>query len=659
MDKKKNRNKGWGFDAHSIDRAVRPEDDFYHFANGGWLSKNKIPLTESRWGSFNILRFNTERQLHALLSSLLKGRPLKSSPAQLVSDFYRSSLDMKRRNALGLTPLEPLRKRIRSISSHKELLECVAYLHRIDISPLWGTYLDQDSKDSSRYLLHLSQGGLGLPEREYYLKSGPEQKRVRDAYRIHIRKLFILSGVPNRAAEEMGKMVLELETKLARTSMRKEDTRDVEKVYNLRTLTRFSSEAPEFDWREYFSLLGIQKLNELVVAQPLFFKNTARLLSSVPLEKWKVYLEWHLLSDAAPLLSEKFVREMFSFYGKTLSGTKKIKPLWRRALSAVNGNLGNALGKLYIKRYFPQEAKQRMDRLVDDLFDAYEKRIHELDWMSPSTKKKAVKKLRSMNRKIGYPLRWKKYAGLDIRPDDYFGNMLRISRFEHRRFLKKLKKPVDRHEWFMSPQTVNAYCHFNLNDIVFPAAILQPPFFSMHGDDGVNYGAIGSVIGHEMTHGFDDQGSKFDHKGNMKSWWTKKDRSSFEKKTKSLIKQFDSFKVAQGISVNGQLTLGENIADLGGLVIAFDAYQERLKKTGRTNIEGFTPEERFFFGFAQAEQELVREEFEKMAALTDPHSPGKYRVNGPLSHHTPFYETFDVEPKDKLYRALGDRVRIW
>lgn len=651
--------KSWGFNTRSMDTSVRPQDDFYHFANGNWIKKNKIPPEESRWGSFITLRYNTERQLKAIVEELLAKKKLKNgSPEQLVSDLYRSALDLKTRNSLGPKPIEPLCKEIQSLSSLPELLHIVARLHRTVSSPLWATYLDQDPRNSNKYLLGLAQGGLGLPDRDYYLLDAPEQKRVREAYVVHIKNLLKLFGKKESEITRDAQIIMRLETALAKVSMTKEDARDVDKTTNRRTVGTWSKEVPQIDWKNYFSLLGAE-VKEINVAQPEFLAKMAKMLKSEPLEDWKIYIEWHLLNDAASLLSQKYIEENFNFYGKVMTGTKKIRAPWRRALSAVNGSVGEALGKLYVKRHFPPAAKKEIDTLVSDLFDAYEDRLRKIDWMSKPTKHKAIRKLRAMNRKIGYPTRFRDYKGLKIRPDDYFGNILRSAMCEHRRAMKRLRKPVDRKEWFMTPQTVNAYCHFNLNEIVFPAAILQPPFFDFTADDAVNYAGIGSVIGHEITHGFDDQGSKFDHRGNLKSWWTTKDRKRFEKKAEILVKQFDVCEVIDGVYANGKLTLGENIADLGGLAIAWDAYQLHLHKTGRKNIDGYTPEERFFFGFAQQEREIARKEFMKMAALTDPHAPHFLRVNGPVSNTEAFYSTFGVKKGDKLYREPNKRAKIW
>ncbi len=393
--------------------------------------------------------------------------------------------------------------------------------------------------------------------------------------------------------------------------------------------------------------------------QPDFFVAAGRMLGDYPFEAWRTYLRTHVIGDFASFLTPELEKENFAFYATALTGTKHMKPLWRRILRVVNGGLNEVFGELYVKEYFPAEAKKKVALIVADLFRAYEERIKHLDWMNPATKRKAVKKLHQMNRKLGYPDKWKSYTGLVIAADDYVGNILRVNEFEHKRAMRRLTKPVDHAEWFMSPQTVNAYCSFGLNDVVFPAAILQHPFFDASADDAFNYGAIGSVIGHEITHGFDDQGCKFDGKGNRKTWWTAADSARFAAKAKRLVTEFNGYEVAPGMSVNGRLTLGENIADLGGISIAYDAYQLRLAETGRNDIDGFTPEQRFFLGYATTEREQERPEFRKTQVLTDPHSPSRFRVNGPLSNLPEFYAAFDVKKGDVLYRAPKDRAKIW
>src|SRR3990167_2733489 len=638
----------WGFDTKNIDKKVRPQDDFYHYANGGWLKKTKIPPEGSRWGSFTILRYRTEKQIKKIVTT---------TRHPLVRGIYRSAIDMKMRNKLDAGPMAPLRLLVRDIKNKNDLLKVIARLHVLGVSAGWGAMVDQDSKDSSKYLLHLWQGGLGLPERDYYLLNKPEQKRVRAAYKQHIKNMLKLTNHKSQTIQKIVNTIMRIETALARASMKKEDARDSEKVYHKLTLAQLQKLCPAVDWRLYFHYTQVAKPYQLIIGQPEFFKTISKMLETIPLEEWKTYLEWHVISDVSSLLSGRFIKENFKSAG-VLTGKKKMRALWPRALGAT-GIVGEALGVEYVKRYFPTASKRTMDALVSDLFDVYESRIKKLDWMSASTKRKAVSKLRAMSRKIGYPKKWEKYNGLAIEADDYFGNILRAAQWHHRKQMRKLRKPVDRAEWHMTPQTVNAYCNFNLNEIVFPAAILQWPFFDPRADAAVNYAGIGSVIGHEMTHGFDDQGSKFDAKGNMKSWWTSADRKRFMQKSKAFVTQANEVEVEPGVHINGQLTLGENMADMGGLVIAYEAYQKHLKKTERKNIAGFSPEERFFLGFAQMEREVARPEVRKLAALTDPHAEASWRINGPLSNFEPFYAAFKIKKGDKLYRPPTSRAQIW
>lgn len=650
--------KSWGFDTAGMDKSVRPQDDFYHYANGNWLKRNTIPPAEVRWGSFNILRHTTEKQLRGILGNLLAARAKPGSPEQLVRDIYISALDFKTRNKLGTTPLAPYLARIAAIHDHKSLLKTIAQLQRAGIHAPWGFGVDQDSKNSERYMLHLYQAGLGMPDRDYYLKDAAEFVRVRTAYTPFVAAMFRHLGYTAPSATAAAATVLKVETALAKISMDKVDRRDAEKTYHkyaVRTLTKL---AP-IHWTAYFKDAGIPRVNDVIVMQPEFLKQSAALLQSIPLAEWKTYLTWQLLEYAGAHLSQKIAVTNFNFFGRTLAGQKQMRAPWRRALAVTNAVVGFALGRIYIDTYFGAEARRKMSILVDDLFAAYEARMTQLDWMSPKTKKLATHKLRAISRKIGYPTKWRSYKGLTIRRDDYFGNLKRAEEHAQRRELAKLKKPIDRTEWHMTPQTVNAYCNFTLNEIVFPAAILQHPFFDAQNDDAVNYGAIGSVIGHELTHAFDDQGSKFDARGNMRSWWTAKDRTAFEKRAAVLVKQYNAFTVADGVPVNGKLTLGENIADLGGAVIAYDALQKHLAKVGRKDIDGFTPEQRFFLGFAQQEQELTRPEYQKMAAINDPHSPARFRINGIVTHVPEFYEAFGVKKGDKMYRHAKDRAKIW
>lgn len=652
--------KGWGFETRDMDTRVRPQDDFYHFVNGRWLKKNAIPANESRWGSFHILRFQTEKKLRALVTKVEKSKNLKvGSPERLVRDFYRSGIDMKQRNAAGLKPLKLWLEKIERIKDVHSLVATLAELEKIGGGGPWGMGIDQDMKNSEKYVIYLHQSGLGMPDRDYYVKSDAESLRVRVAYQKHIEAISVLAGKTLREAKKVREVVMRLETALAHISMTKEDLRDVDKTYHKMNIAALTKLAKHIDWHAFFTISGAGKPKDLIVMQPEFMRAMSAMLVKEPIEDWKMYLSWHLIAGSASYLSEKFEKQNFAFYGTTLSGVKVMKPLWRRVQSVVNGSLSEALGKLYVDAYFGVEAKKKIKMLTEDLFVAYAMRIKNLDWMSATTKKKALVKLSQMNRKFGYPDKWKSYKGLVIRADNYFGNAIRVAAFEHKRAMRRLTKSVDRGEWFMSPQTVNAYCSFGLNDVVFPAAILQPPFFDVSADDAVNYGAMGSVIGHEITHGFDDQGCKFDGKGNRKTWWTAQDSKRFADKAKILVKEFNEYKVAGGLKVNGQLTLGENIADLGGASIAFDAYILRLAQTGRKVIDGFTPEQRFFLSFALFERENRRPESEKTQVLTDPHSPGKFRINGPASNLPEFYGAFGVTKGDKLYRSTSSRAKIW
>lgn len=652
--------KGWGFNTRDIDRKVRPQDDFYQYANGGWLKKNPVPPHESWWGSFLILRYDTEKKLRVLVTKLKATKHLQSgSPERMVRDFYRSGLDMERRNALGLTPLHPLLDRIAQIKDVRSLVLTIAHLEKIGGAGPWGIMVDQDMEDSEKYVLYIHQSGLGMPDRDYYLKENVESLRVRTAYEKHLKAMFVLMGKTETEVKKNRDAIMRIETNIAKISTAKEELRDVDKVYHKMRISALESLTPNIDWTSYFKIVGTGKMREVIVMQPKFLKAVSAMLAKEPLEDWKTYLTWHLIGGAASYLSGKFEKQNFAFYGTTLSGIKVMKPIWRRVLRTVNGGLGEVLGKLYVKEYFSPEAKKKIVAVVDDLFEAYEARIKNLDWMGSTTKRKAIKKLHQMNRKLGYPDKWRSYSGLVVKQNDYFGNVLRATLFEHARTMRRLKKTVDHKEWFMTPQTVNAYHSFGLNDIVFPAAILQSPFFSTDADDAINYGCIGTIIGHEITHGFDDQGCKFDGKGNRTTWWTKKDHTHFTKKAQVLIKEFSAYEVADGLKVNGKLTLGENIADLGGNSIAYDAYKLRLAKTGRKDIDGFTPEQRFFLSFAVSERENHRPEAEKTQVLTDPHSPGKYRINGPASNLPEFYEAFGVKKGDKLYRKPKDRAKIW
>lgn len=642
-----------------VDTSVRPQDDFYAYAVGKWLAKNPVPKTESRWGSFHILRENSKDQLHAIALDVAKNaRAKKGSPEQLVRDFWVSGMDETAREKLGSAPLIPIFKKIDALRNEKDIVPFIAEAHKMGIDALWGAYVGPDDKRSDRNIFHLYQSGISLPDRDYYVKTDADSIRIREAYLKHGTKMFELVGLSKKEAAMAMQIVLQIETSLAEASMTGVERRDVEKQYNKRTVKKLVSEAP-LDWATYLKRLGAGSVRELIVTQPLFMKRASELLQTISLEEWKIYLKWQAIDEFAPFLSKPFLTEHFNFYGKTLSGTKEIQPLWKRTIAVIDASVGDALGKLYVAKHFNADAERKINALVDNLFDTYAARIKTLDWMSAPTKKKALAKLWQINRKLGHTKKWKTYAGLDIKPNDFIGNLSRSHTLALKRMLAKIGKAPDRTEWHMTPPTVNAYYWPNMNEIAFPAGIMQPPFFDPAAPDAINYGAIGSVIGHELTHGFDDQGCQFDGKGNFKNWWTKDDAAKFAKKTKVLVKQYDDFVAVEDMHVNGKLTLGENIADLGGVVIAFEAMQRALKGRKIELVNGFTPEQLFFIGYSFTEATNTRPEALKRQVITDPHSPSPFRVNGPLAHSEEFYKAFDVKSGDKLFRKPSDRVKIW
>lgn len=650
----------YGFSHHDLDTTVRPQDDFFHFAGGGWLKRNQIPKTESSWSRFHKLRHDVLTQCHDILEGLSKKKNLSAgSNAQIVRDFYRSGMDMKTRNRLGLAPVESTLVRIEKIKTHDDLLAFVFTEHKRGNDQLWGHFVGQDDKDNAKYIFHLYQGSLSLPDRDYYLKDDEKTKKTRAAFLRYAAKLLTLSGSIPAEAKRQAAEVLTLETKLARIMMSRTDSRDIKKTYNKMTVAALKKIAPGIPWGDFLKTLGVQKkVHTLIVTQPAYLKKLGTLLQKTPVDVWKTYLRFSAVDDAAPYLSEEYVDLVFSFYGKVLSGSREIKPLWKRVTATLDSAIGEAVGREYVARHFPEEAKVKINEMVDDLREAYRRRIERLEWMSPQTKKRALTKLRNMGRKLGYPDKWKSYAGLVIKPDTYFENVERTDAFEHRKNLARLGKKVDRKEWFTPPQTVNAYCDQNNNEIVFPAGILQPPFFGPHLDDATNYGCMGSVIGHEMTHSFDETGSEFDENANYRTWWTTEDRKRFKRRTATLVRQFNQYKV-DGLPVNGKLTLSENIADLGGLEIAFEALKIHMEKHPLETIDGFTPEQRFFLGLALFETEHSRPERRHMLLMVDTHSPGIYRVNGPFSNMNSFHDAWSVKSSDKLYRAPKDRARIW
>jgi putative endopeptidase len=647
-----------GIDPSGFDRSVRPQDDFFRYVNGGWIARTEIPADRPLYGSFVELLDKSEADLRAIIEeAAAKTSEAPGSEVRKIGDLFASFMDEDRANRLGKKPIEGDLARIDAIHDKAGLTRVLADLQREGGTGLFGAFVTTDAKRSDQYILYLNQGGLGLPDESYY--RDPKFKPIREKYETHIAKLLELAGVPN--PKEAAARVMAVETSLAKHHWDRVKNRDRTLTYNKKDRQALEEISRGFDWTAWFEGYGAKDVGEVVVRQPAFFTAMVGLLKTIPLDDWKVWMKWHLLHEAAPVLSKPFVDENFAFFGRTLTGAPVNRPRWKRGVAFVAEAMGEAVGKEYVARRFPPEAKTRMKELVANLTAAYQENITDLPWMSPDTRRKALEKLAKFHPKIGYPDKWRDYSKLDTSRDDLAGNARRAMAFEVARNLGKLGKPVDRGEWTMTPQTVNAYYNSGMNEIVFPAAILQPPFFDMNADDAVNYGGIGAVIGHEIGHGFDDQGSKSDGDGNMVNWWTDPDRKAFESRTKMLIDQYSGFEPAQlpGQKVNGALTIGENIGDLGGLSIAYKAYKRSLKGKEAPVIDGLTGDQRFFVGWAQVWRSKYRDAELSRRLATDPHSPTEFRCNGVLRNLPEFYSAFDVKEGDKLWLPPDRRVRIW
>ena len=646
-----------GIDRSKFDEKVRPQDDFYHYVNGGWLKSARIPEDRPADGSFYALREAAETDLRAIIESAAKTAAREGSEAAKIADLYASFMDEERAEKLGLEPLSEDRAAIAAIKDREGLVKALGRIARTSSAGAFAFFVSEDQKKADRTIVYLNQGGIGLPDEVFYRDA--KYAPIREAYGNHVRKVFEIAGVPDAAAA--AKTVLALETRLASAHLDRVRNRDDDLTYNKKSRPELEALTPGFDWSAYLESLGAPEVEEVIVRQPKYFEALAKAIGEVPIEDWKLWLEWHLLRSNAPYLHKAMVDENFAFYGRTLNGVPAMRPRWKRGVDLVESSVGEALGKLYVEKHFPPESKARMQELVRNLTEAYRESINGLDWMSEDTKTKALDKLAKFTPKIGYPDKWRDYSGLVVKRDDLPGNVRRSRAFNLDYQLSKLGKPVDRLEWAMTPQTVNAYYNSTLNEIVFPAAILQPPFFDPKVDDAVNYGGIGAVIGHEIGHGFDDQGSKSDGDGNLVNWWTEADRKEFEKRTGLLIAQYSAFEPSQlpGEKVNGALTIGENIGDLGGLTIAFKAYLRSLGGKPAPKIDGLTGPQRFFVGYAQIWRAKFRDAALRQRLATDPHSPAEFRCNGPLSNFPAFYEQFGVKPGDKLYLAPEQRVSIW
>ncbi|HZZ28787.1 MAG TPA: M13 family metallopeptidase [Pirellulales bacterium] len=648
-----------GIDRSTFDTSIKPGDDFFEYVNGRWIKENPIPDEYSRWGAFPKLHDDNLVALREIVEGLSKSDKPLDADSRKLRDFYKTAMDEKKLNEGGAKPLADDLDRIAKIQNTDDLLKLVGHFQASGISGLFGFGVEQDEKQSSRYAIQLWQGGLGLPERNYYLGSGDDSKRIRDQYREHVAKMLTLLGDSPDAAKVNADTVLHIETQLAEASRTPVQLRDREAQYNKMSDAELAELTPNVKWDLFWNSVNAQGVEDAIVGQPEFFKKLNELLRTISLDDWRTYLRWHLIHSAGPYLSDDFVNENFHFYGEQLRGIKQLQPRWKRAIGTLDRQMGEALGRLYVEKYFPPQAKQRMDELVKNLMLAYKERIESRDWMSPETKKEALAKLAAVRPKIGYPIKWRDYSGLKIGTDSYIQNVQAADAFETQYRLARLHKPVDRDEWQMSPPTVNAYYNPNLNEIVFPAGILQPPFFDMTADDAVNYGGIGAVIGHEITHGFDDQGSRSDADGNLRNWWTTGDRSRFNAKTDKLVKEYNACNPVDDIHINGLLTLGENLADLGGVTIAYAAYQKSLEGKPAPIIDGFTGPQRFFIGYAQVWRGSQREADLKVMLRTNPHSPERFRTLVPLSNIPAWYEAFDVQPSQTLYRRPEERLEVW
>jgi predicted metalloendopeptidase len=647
-----------GLDMTTFDTSVRPQDDLFGHVNGGWLKATEIPADRPIAGTFVQLADKAEADLYAIIERLA-GDPDKKagSIAQQVGDLFASFTNEAHINKLGAAPLKPTLDRIDAITTPAELARVIGELSVVGLPGPVGGFIDADAGDPTKVALYLFQGGTTLPDRDFYLLDEPKFVEIRAKYVAYLEKIFTLAGRPAPAAA--AKAVLDLETSIARIQWTQVESRDAVKTYNKMALATVVTDMPGFHWMGWATAQGIDKVPEVVIGQPSFFKSFAAMVPTVPIDTWKSWVAAQYITSAGAYLSDPFVEARFEFFGRTLNGQQAQRPRWKRGVQVVNGNMGEALGQLYVERHFPAEAKGRMEAMIANLIEAYRQSITTLDWMTEPTRKEALDKLSKFKAKIGYPNQWRDYSGLTIAADDLLGNMERSARLEHQFQIGKLTRPVDHEEWLMSPQTVNAYYNPVKNEIVFPAAILQAPFFDVEADEAVNYGAIGAVIGHEIGHGFDDQGRRFDGTGALRDWWTPADEAEFTKRAKLLVEQFNGFSPLPGVNVNGELTLGENIGDLGGLSIAFKAWKLSLKGKSSPVIDGLTGEQRVFMGWAQAWRTKARDEYLRNQVMADPHAPAQFRANAPLANIPEFYEAFGVKPGDKMYLPPDKRVRIW
>jgi len=645
-------------DPTNIDSSVKPGDDFFMYANGAWLKRTVIPPTDNQAGGFYDLYKSTQQKLKGLLEDLSKGNNTAGSMEQQVGDMYASGMDSATIEKRGYEPVKPALATIDAIKTTQDVMQFVAAQQTEFTQMLFSGYIGPDEKNSTMNIPVFNQGGLGLPDRDYYFKNDAANEAVVTAYKTYATKLFSLTGDDSTAAKAKTAILYNVEKQMAGGHRTNIELRDPASNYNKMAVADLEKKMPNIGWRTLLNNMMI-KADTLNVGQPGYFTRLDQLLKSVPIDQWKVYLRFHLLSDAAGSLSSPFVNAQFEYVGKALAGQKQLKPRWERMVDNVDRTLGEALGQLYVKKYFTEDSRKRMMELVNNLATAFEARVNQLDWMSDSTKTKAKEKLHAFIKKIGFPDKWKDYSKVKIDKGTYYENLVAASKNEYAYQVSKVGKPVDRTEWGMTPPTINAYYNPTFNEIVFPAGILQFPFFDPNADDAINYGGIGMVIGHEITHGFDDQGAQYDKDGNMRNWWSKEDAEKFKAKGKQVVDLYNSFTILDSLHVKGELTLGENMADIGGIAIAYDAF--KLTKQGKdtTKIDGLTPDQRFFLSYAQIWKSKRTDETSRLRINTDPHSPPIWRVNGPLMNFPPFYAAFNIKPGDKMYVPEEKRIKIW
>ena len=646
-------------DPANMDLSVKPGDNFYLYANGNWVKNTPVPPSKTRWGSFDKLAEESSQALKGLLEDAA-ANPGKNSLMKRVGDFYASAMDSAAIEKLGAQPIKPYLDEIEKLSSKAQVLDQVNYLRSRSIAgPLYSIGVRQDSKDVTKYIISIGQGGTTLPDRDYYLKNDARSQKIRTEYTKYIATLFKLCGWEEYKALANAASILQLETTIANAQMSRVEMRDPVKLYNKFSVDGLTAKTPNLNWQNILTQLGYKtKQDSLIVSNPKFMVFIDSLLAATSLNDWKVYLQWGVMKGAAPFLSKDFVDANFA-YNQVLSGQKEQTPRWQRMSGLIDGQLGELLGQLYVDKYFNQAAKARMLELVNNLQATFDSRIKQLDWMSAETKQRALGKLHAFTKKIGFPDKWKNYDGLVIKRDDFLGNLQRCNQWAYQDNISRMGKPIDKTEWGMTPPTVNAYYSAQKNEIVFPAGILRFPFFDFEADDAINYGGIGAVIGHEMTHGFDDQGRQFDADGNLHDWWTKADADEFKKRADEVVAQYNGYVILDTLHVNGRLTLGENLADLGGLSIAYEAFKNTNQGKGNTKIDGYTPDQRFFLNWAQVWRSNILPEAAAQRILTDTHSPGTHRANGPLTNIDAFYKAFDVKEGDKMYKAPGKRTHIW